>query len=98
MGQSAENKQTTFAEQNGYFCFVSHFFFYCLLSCTLVSLSYGDFFVWRHIGGSQSPECCGSCKVRGKSWEGEIVGDKGMVTKEEGILFIRGLGMEERKS
>ena len=52
-------------------------------------------FCWKNRGGSQSPNCCSSCNVRGKRGEGEMVGDRGMVTEEKGMLFVRSLGEDK---
>ena len=45
-------------------------------------------FGWKHRRGSQSPKCSSSYNVWGKTGEGEMVGDRGMVTEEEDMLFI----------
>ena len=52
-------------------------------------------FCWKNRGGSQSPNCCSSCNVHGKRGEGEMVGDRGMVTEEKGMLFVRSLGEDK---
>ena len=44
-------------------------------------------------GGSQSPDCCSSCNILGKIGKGEMVGDRAMVTEEEGMLFALSLSV-----
>ena len=49
-------------------------------------------FRWKRSERSQSPESWSSGNVRWKKGKGGMVGYKGMVMKEEGMLFIWNLG------
>ena len=53
-------------------------------------------FGWRRSGGFQSPNCYSSYNVWGKRGEGKIVGDRCMVTEEEGRLSVGSLGGGKR--
>ena len=43
-------------------------------------------------GASKSPDCWGSCNVQGKTGEGEMENDRGMVMVDECVVYIRNLG------
>ena len=51
------------------------------------------YFGWKHSGSSQSPDCYSSCNVWEKS---KMMGYRGMVMKEESILFAWSLGGGQR--
>ena len=84
MGQSGEEEHTVYLLERMYILYIYVFF-----ACDeLNSRNIG----WRRRGGSWSSDCCSYCNVRGKRVEGQMVGDRGIVTEEGGKLFVRSLG------
>ena len=62
-----------------FFCLFYYFAFFNIFLCIELNFKIAKT-RWRY------------CNIWGKRREGETVGDRGMVTKDDGMLFVRNLG------
>ena len=77
-----EETDRVFAEQNVHFPFCLIILLNFIFIFLFIALNFRIVFGWRRSSGSQSPDCCSSCKVRGKRGEGKMVDDRSVVTEE----------------
>lgn len=77
-----EETDRVFAEQNVHFPFYLIILLNFIFIFLCIALNFRIVFGWRRSSGSQSPDCCSSCKVRGKRGEGKMVDDRSVVTEE----------------